>query len=81
MARSLKRLPAEVTMGKKSLEKTAVRKAAALAEDISVRLGDARDLARDWKEVAESFIRKSPGLALGAAFLVGFALSRAARHA
>jgi hypothetical protein len=71
----------EVIMAKKSLEKRAVREVEALAENISDRLADARLVVRDWQGVAASFIKKSPGLALGGAFLLGFALSRAARHA
>jgi len=68
-------------MAKKSLEKRAAREVEALAENLSERLQDARVVVRDWQSVAASFIRKSPGLALGAAFLLGFALSKAARHA
>jgi hypothetical protein len=68
-------------MEKKSLEKRAAREVEALAEGLSERLKDARVVVRDWQDVAASFIRKSPGLALGGAFLLGFALSKAARHA
>jgi hypothetical protein len=68
-------------MAKKSLEKRAAREVEALTENLSERLKDAREVARDWQDATASFVRKSPGLALGGAFLLGFALSKAARHA
>lgn len=68
-------------MSKKSLEQTVETQVAALGEDLSVRIKDTVENVRDWKEVAESFIKKSPGLCLAGAFVLGFALSKVARHA
>jgi hypothetical protein len=72
---------AEDTMAKKSLEQTVETEVSALSEDLSVRIKDAIENARDWREVAESYIKKSPGLCLAGAFVLGFVISKVARHA
>ena len=58
---------------------------AGLAADIEQGLRgpieEVRSMAEDWKDKAVSLVRENPGTCLLGAFVVGFALARAARHA
>jgi ElaB/YqjD/DUF883 family membrane-anchored ribosome-binding protein len=59
----------------------AEEKVEAIGESLSVHLKDALESARDWKDVTQSFVKKNPGVSLAAAFVLGFAISKVARHA
>lgn len=68
-------------MAKKSIEQTVESEVSALGENLSVRFKDALENARDWKETTQDFIKRSPVACLAAAFILGFAISKVARHA
>ncbi len=67
-------------MSKKPLE-AVESEIEAIGDNLSVRLKETLASAQDWKEVAESTIKKNPALCLAGAFIVGFAIAKVARHA
>jgi hypothetical protein len=52
-----------------------------LGENIAVRFKDALDSASDWRDSAQSYIKKNPGIALAGAFFLGVIVAKVARHA
>jgi hypothetical protein len=49
--------------------------------ELTERAEDVRRKLAGWGDRTRGFIRTNPGLALAGAFVVGFVLARAARHA
>ncbi|HEX2658308.1 MAG TPA: hypothetical protein VHU40_08555 [Polyangia bacterium] len=49
-------------------------------QDLAERVDDARDALSDWGDDARRFVRKNPGVAIGGAFALGFALATLLRR-
>jgi hypothetical protein len=51
------------------------------AEELPARLSEVRDSLASWQTEVRRFARKNPGMAVVAAFVVGYGLAKVARNA
>lgn len=51
------------------------------AESLPARFDDLQENVKTWQSELRKFTRKNPGLAVAAAFVVGYGLAKVARHA
>jgi hypothetical protein len=65
---------------KKQIER-AEQAASELGENIAEHFKTAMDSANDWKDTAQTYIKKNPGIALAGAFFLGVVVAKVARHA